>query len=144
MRSGLGVSPRPDQLEGTRALTGGAPEADGARMALLTTSQAAMILGVTPNAVHGLTSSGRLPCTRTPGGHRRFLEADVQALAEQRAGRIDSSEAARAAGWRRAALAVLRDAQRDLGANSPLGQPFAVAAGALRASNVESERRGRR
>lgn len=101
-------------------------------MALLTTGEAAKILGVTPNAIHGLTVSGRLLCTRTPGGHRRFLEADVRALAEQRAGRIDASAAARAAGWRRAALAVLRDAQRDLGASSPLAGPLREAAKSLR------------
>ncbi len=46
----------------------------------LTTAQVAALCGVNPSTVRNWTKAGRLPCFRLPGGHRRFLRADVEAL----------------------------------------------------------------
>jgi excisionase family DNA binding protein len=43
--------------------------------------RAARSLGVSPQTVRRWTSSGFLPCTRTPGGHRRIKQEDLQELA---------------------------------------------------------------
>jgi excisionase family DNA binding protein len=45
----------------------------------LTTGQVAERLGVARQTVANLATSGALPHYRTPGGHRRFREADVAA-----------------------------------------------------------------
>lgn len=52
-------------------------------MAYLNVQRAALRLGVAPHTVRRWTASGLLPCTRTAGGHRRFREEDVDALAQQ-------------------------------------------------------------
>ncbi|MGD1012728.1 MAG: GAF domain-containing protein [Acidimicrobiales bacterium] len=52
-------------------------------MELLNVQRAAQRLGVAPHTVRRWTASGLLPCTRTPGGHRRMRQEDVEALAEQ-------------------------------------------------------------
>ena len=44
--------------------------------------EVAAILGVDEKSVRLWADTGRLPCWRTPGGHRRFRRADVVALAE--------------------------------------------------------------
>jgi excisionase family DNA binding protein len=49
----------------------------------LNVQRAALRLGVAPHTVRRWTASGLLPCTRTPGGHRRIREEDVDALALQ-------------------------------------------------------------
>ena len=49
----------------------------------LNVQRAALRLGVAPHTVRRWTASGLLPCTRTPGGHRRIREEDVDALAQQ-------------------------------------------------------------
>ena len=49
----------------------------------LNVQRAALRLGVAPHTVRRWTASGLLPCTRTPGGHRRISEEDVEALAQQ-------------------------------------------------------------
>lgn len=49
----------------------------------LNVQRAALRLGVAPHTVRRWTASGLLPCTRTPGGHRRIREEDVEALAQQ-------------------------------------------------------------
>jgi excisionase family DNA binding protein len=56
-------------------------EVDG-RM-YLNVQRAALRLGVAPHTVRRWTASGLLPCTRTPGGHRRIRQEDVDALAQQ-------------------------------------------------------------
>lgn len=48
--------------------------------------RAALRLGVAPHTVRRWTAAGLLPCTRTPGGHRRFNQDDVDALALQLGG----------------------------------------------------------
>ena len=50
----------------------------------ITTSEAAKILGVTSRTVRNWASEGKLPCTYTEGGHRRFSAAEVQSFLEQK------------------------------------------------------------
>ena len=52
----------------------------------LNVQRAALRLGVAPHTVRRWTASGLLPCTRTPGGHRRIRQEDVDALAQQLGG----------------------------------------------------------
>ena len=47
---------------------------------LLTPGDVAEIYRVTSKTVSHWADAGRLPSVRTPGGHHRFREADVQAL----------------------------------------------------------------
>jgi len=50
-------------------------------------SQAAEFLGVHPATVRGWADKGYLPSQRTPGGHRRFRRADLEAwLTNQKSG----------------------------------------------------------
>ena len=49
----------------------------------LNVQRAALRLGVAPHTVRRWTASGLLPCMRTPGGHRRIRQEDVEALAQQ-------------------------------------------------------------
>ncbi len=51
---------------------------------LLTTSDAAQRLGLTPDAVRQMERRGRLPATRTEGGVRLFRARDVEKLARER------------------------------------------------------------
>lgn len=61
----------------------------------LSTAAAAQLAGVAPSSVKRWADEGLLPCTRTAGGHRRFLLADVQRfLASQEALHPASAEAA--------------------------------------------------
>ncbi len=46
----------------------------------LSVQLAARRLGVSPHTVRRWTASGLLPCTRTPGGHRRIKQEDVEEL----------------------------------------------------------------
>jgi len=47
---------------------------------LLTPAEVAALFRVDPKTVTRWASAGRLSSVRTPGGHRRFYEAEVQAL----------------------------------------------------------------
>ena len=47
---------------------------------LLTPGEVALMFRVDPKTVARWATGGRLGCIRTPGGHRRFLEAEVTAL----------------------------------------------------------------
>lgn len=51
----------------------------------LTLRQAGALLGVSQATLRGWADRGRIQSFRTPGGHRRFLEADIRALAQARA-----------------------------------------------------------
>lgn len=53
------------------------------RSELLTSSQVAALLGVTPMTVVRWSDSGRLQCEQTPGHHRRFRRDAVEALRNQ-------------------------------------------------------------
>lgn len=50
---------------------------------ILTTKKVAARFGVNPQTVITWANSGKLAHFRTPGGHRRYLVADVEALLEQ-------------------------------------------------------------
>ncbi len=49
---------------------------------LMTTQEAAKLLGVGPSSVKRWADDGRLPSIKTPGGHRRFRARDVESLRE--------------------------------------------------------------
>lgn len=51
----------------------------------MTTADVARELGITTRQVRNLASEGKIPCTRTDGGHRRFAVSDVSALKKSRA-----------------------------------------------------------
>jgi excisionase family DNA binding protein len=52
---------------------------------LLTPSDAARVLGLSPDSVRVLSDSGRLPALRTVSGRRLFRRGDVDRLAADRA-----------------------------------------------------------
>ena len=52
---------------------------DNAAEEFLTPGQVARILHVSPQTVNRWANEGRIPCTLTLGGHRRFRRADVEA-----------------------------------------------------------------
>ena len=47
-------------------------------------SEAADLLGVHAGTLRRWSNDGEIRCTRTPGGHRRFLEEDIQSFLEAR------------------------------------------------------------
>ena len=47
---------------------------------LLTMAEVADIFRVSKQAIRTWTNSGKLPCIRTPGGHRRFRREDVEKM----------------------------------------------------------------
>lgn len=47
---------------------------------LLKPAEVALAFRVDPKTVVRWANAGRLPSVRTPGGHRRFFRADVEAL----------------------------------------------------------------
>ncbi len=55
---------------------GGTPRSER----LLTPGEVAALFRVDPKTVTRWASAGRLGSIRTPGGHRRFRESEVQAL----------------------------------------------------------------
>lgn len=60
---------------------------------LLTSAQAAQLLGVTAATVKRWSDAGLLPCVRTAGAHRRFAREDVSRFMEgRRAGQPPSGE----------------------------------------------------
>lgn len=50
----------------------------------LTLGQAARYLGVSEPTLRKWTDDGRLPVFRTPGGHRRYLRAELDAFRQRR------------------------------------------------------------
>jgi excisionase family DNA binding protein len=55
--------------------------------ALLLTSEAARVLGVTPDTVRRLERLGKLPAKKTARGVRLFARDDVERLAQERQAR---------------------------------------------------------
>jgi excisionase family DNA binding protein len=51
---------------------------------LLTTGEVALMFRVDPKTVTRWASSGRVGSIRTPGGHRRFREAEINRLLADR------------------------------------------------------------
>ena len=47
---------------------------------LMSPADVAAVFGVDPKTVTRWAKAGKLACIRTPGGHRRFKRADVEAL----------------------------------------------------------------
>jgi excisionase family DNA binding protein len=86
-------------LEDVDALAG-APSLEASHGAkLISTSVAARILGVSQHTVIRACREGRLkPDEITPGGHRRFTEERIRALAPQAGRLVGSGGAARALG----------------------------------------------
>jgi len=52
----------------------------GSRERLLIPTEVQAILGVTQKTLGRWADSGRMPCVRTPGGHRRYRAVDVERL----------------------------------------------------------------
>jgi len=59
------------------------PGRGGVAVSYLTRARVAELLGVSPNTVARWARSGRIPCQKTLGGHRRFEQGDIEALLEQ-------------------------------------------------------------
>ncbi len=101
----------------------------------LTTPQAAAFLGVDSNSIRAWAEAGHIRHTLTPGGHRRFEQADLEAWrAGQRPPAARHAAEIRVDVWAAAAAEVLRAAEADLGAKSTSGAAF-------RAAREEIERR---
>ncbi len=91
----------------------------------LTTPQAATFLVVDSNSIRGWAEAGHIRHTLTPGGHRRFEQADLKAWrAGQRPPATRHAAETRAEVWAAAAAEVLRAAEADLGAQSTSGAAF--------------------
>lgn len=58
---------------------------------ILTTRQVAELFGVVPQTVITWANNGTLPHFRTPGGHRRYLLAEVEVLLAGRATHQDGA-----------------------------------------------------
>ena len=56
------------------------------RPALLTPAKVAEMLGVSPITVRSWVTKGWLKSVTTPGGHRRFLQADLEKFIRERSG----------------------------------------------------------
>lgn len=61
---------------------------------LLTPGEVAALFRVDPKTVTRWAAAGRIHSIRTPGGHRRFLESEVQSLLHTLSGGPDVSHAA--------------------------------------------------
>lgn len=47
-------------------------------------SEAAKQIGVHPETLRTWADEGKIECIRTPGGHRRFSQKDIELIKEQR------------------------------------------------------------
>jgi len=76
----------------------------------LSLAEAGALLGVHPTTLRRWTDAGKVPCFRTPGGHRRYRAADLAAWMEGQApgALIPQSEALvqSAVGWTRQEMAL--------------------------------------
>jgi excisionase family DNA binding protein len=64
---------------------------DGTSERLLTPGEVATLFRVDPKTVTRWAASGRISSIRTPGGHRRFREAEVRELLEGHDGTVEAS-----------------------------------------------------
>jgi excisionase family DNA binding protein len=62
---------------------------------LLTPSDAARVLGLSPDSVRVLSDNGRLPAMRTVSGRRLFRRGDVDRLAAERAQQLATAAASK-------------------------------------------------
>lgn len=74
--------PAPDAAAFIRQLLIAFP--DGLGDAVLTAGEVGALFRVDPKTVTRWAKAGRLPSTRTPGGHTRYRMADVMPLLQQR------------------------------------------------------------
>lgn len=58
----------------------------------LSLKQASKLLGIHPVTLRIWSDTGKIPCTRTPGGHRRFVEEDIVAFYESDGGRAEADD----------------------------------------------------
>lgn len=96
----------------------------------LTAREARYLLGVTDCTLKRLVRDGRLECFRTPGGHRRFVLDDVERLRSGADARPTRRPTELAAAWTASVLALLDQAEADLG-DAPQARPFRHARTAL-------------
>lgn len=102
----------------------------------LTLSEAAQALGVHPSTVRRWSNSSDLPCVRTPGGHRRFLEEDVRQFLSSR------QENATMASCDALADRMIRRTRREMDSEDVAERPWRVAFDeSERAARRESGRR---
>jgi excisionase family DNA binding protein len=92
-------------------------------------ARACAVLGVNESTVRRWADAGQIRCFRTPGGHRRFAESDLQAMIDGRPGTADHElknaavsriqrqlhAAKHEAGWYQELEADERDLLRPLG-----------------------------
>lgn len=76
------------------------------RSDLLTSAEAAALLGVSPSSVKRWQEEGRLPCVRTAGQHRRFERSVVERFRLEHADAASVAETAAASEWLDAILAT--------------------------------------
>lgn len=79
----------------------------------MTSTQAAAYLGVSRQMLRRWADAGRVPCYRTPGGHRRSARADIVAMAATR--RPGEGWSDPVAAWTEVVGAALSDAIAALG-----------------------------
>jgi excisionase family DNA binding protein len=106
----------------------------------LTTSEAAALLGVAPQTIRNLAEADALPCRRTDGGHRRFLEGDVLACRGRGALADPAHAGTRVAVWAAAATEILRAAEADVGSSTEAGATFRQTANFLTRSLGDAAR----
>src|SRR5688572_6614595 len=80
-RSGAGRTPMPrERIAGNHHDQGDAGMAEPAGGRWLTIHEACAFLGVDQSTLRRWSDTGKVPVFRTPGGHRRYAEADLRAL----------------------------------------------------------------
>ncbi|MDA0366093.1 MAG: helix-turn-helix domain-containing protein [Chloroflexi bacterium] len=112
-------------MNGKDRATGAPPGGEPTRWVNL--ARACAILGVNESTVRRWADAGQIRCFRTPGGHRRFAEHDLQAMTEGRPAEDELKSAAVSrvqrqlhsgkpeAGWYRTLEADERELLRPLG-----------------------------
>lgn len=112
-------------MNGNNRATGTPSSAEQTRWVNL--ARACSILGVNESTVRRWADAGQIRCFRTPGGHRRFAERDLQEMTEGRPAEDELKSAAVSrvqrqlhsgtpeAGWYRTLEADQRDLLRPLG-----------------------------
>lgn len=105
----------------------GGAQANGEQTRWVNLARACAILGVNESTVRRWADAGQIRCFRTPGGHRRFAENDLQAMTEGRPADDELKSAAVSrvqhqlhsgkpeAGWYRTLEADEREMLRPLG-----------------------------
>ncbi|HEX9104732.1 MAG TPA: helix-turn-helix domain-containing protein, partial [Polyangia bacterium] len=78
----------------------------GPNAELLTSAEAAALLGVSPSSVKRWAEEGRLACVKTAGRHRRFERSVVERFRMAHAGGDDATARGPAHGWIEAILAA--------------------------------------